>query len=86
MMHGFGFGGYGSFGWVGMILNLVITVAVIVGVVWLVIWLIRRAGANGQTAFGPASAVQSPREIVGARYARGEISRDEYQAILADLS
>jgi len=79
---GMGAGGFGSFGLIGMILNLVITVGVIIGIVWLV----RRAGVNGQTAFGPASTVQLPREIVGARYARGEISRDEYQAILADLS
>jgi putative membrane protein len=81
-----GWSGFGTFGWIGMILNLVITVAVIVGIVWLVIWLVRRAGTNGVAAFGSTSAVQSPREIVQSRYARGEITREEYQAILADLS
>ncbi len=83
---GMGFGSYGSFGWIGMIINLVITVAVIVGIVWLVIWLVRRAGTNGQSAFGSTSAMQSPREILQARYAGGEITREQYQEILADLS
>ena len=81
-----GWGGYGGFGWIGMILNLVITVAVIIGIVWLVIWMVRRAGANGQSTFGSVTGAQSPREIVQARYARGEITRDEYQEILADLN
>ena len=79
-------GGFGGFGWIGMIFNLIITVGVIIGIVWLVIWLIRRAGTNGQANFGPASAQQSPREILQARYARGEINREEYQEILADLN
>ena len=86
MMGWGGSGGFGTFGWIGMILNLVVTVAIIVGIVWLVIWLVRRAGSNGGTAFDSTAAPQSPREIVGARYARGEISRDEYKEILADLS
>lgn len=78
-------GSLGTFGWIGMILNLVVTVAVIVGAVWLVIWLMRRAGANGGAAFGSTAAPQSPREIVQSRYARGEISREEYEQIKADL-
>jgi uncharacterized membrane protein len=82
-----GSGGFGTFGLVGMILNLVITAAFIVGIVWLVIWLVRRTGANGNAVFNAASGVrQSPREIVGARYTRGEITHEEYQQILADLN
>ena len=81
-----GGGGFGGFGLIGMVLNLVITVAVIIGIVWLVIWLVRRAGSNGQPLFSPAPSVQSPREIVQTRYARGEINREEYQELLADLN
>ncbi|MBU0510987.1 MAG: hypothetical protein KKD28_11625 [Chloroflexi bacterium] len=81
-----GWSSYGSFGWIGMILNLVVTVAVIVGIVWLVIWMVHRAGSNSQTTFGPASPIQSPREILQARYACGEITREQYQEILPDLS
>ena len=85
MMGGGGFGGFGGFGLFGMILNLLITVAVIIGIVWLVIWLVRRAGTNGPNLYAPTSGVQSPREIVQARYARGEITREEYQELLANL-
>ena len=82
MMGGSGFGGFGTFGLIGMILNLVITVAVIVGIVLLVIWLVRRVGQNG---IGTTTSSQSPGEIAQQRYARGEITRDQYQEILGDL-
>ena len=80
-----GWGGHsvlGSYSWIGMIINLVITVVVIVGIVW----LIRRALSTGQLPSGPASALQSPREILQIRYARGEITREQYLEILADLN
>jgi putative membrane protein len=83
---GMGWGSFGSFGWIGMILNIIITVGVIVGIVWFIIWLVRRAGFNGQGNFGPVSAEHSPREILQTRYASGEINREEYLEILADLS
>lgn len=81
MMHGYGFGGMGLFGgWIGMIFNLVI----IVGIVILIVWAVKRftAASNGTQVSGN----QSPREILQARYARGEITRDQYQQILQDLS
>jgi len=85
MMGGYGFG---SFGLIGMILNLVITVGLIVGIVLLVAWLVRRLGSQGG-AFSagqqPGQAAIAPREILQARYARGEIKRDEYQQMLSDL-
>ena len=86
MMNGYGFGG---FGWIGMILNLVITIGVIVGVVLLVVWLVRRSSPGGQasaTSFGQTGGQPTPREILQSRYASGEISRDEYQQVLADIS
>jgi putative membrane protein len=86
MMGGYGFGGFGL---IGMILNLVITVGLIVGIVLLVVWLVRRVGSQGG-AFSagqqPGQAAIAPREILQARYARGEINRDQYQQMLTDLS
>jgi len=78
----------GAFGWIGMILGLIITVAVIVVVVMLVIWLVRRLGTSSQgssSSVVPMAPGQSPKDIASARYARGEITREEYQTILADL-
>ena len=78
MMHGFGFGGMGLFGgWIGLILNL----AIIIGIVILVVWAVKRFTSSSVSSGG-----QTPREIVQARYARGEITRDQYQQMLSDLS
>ena len=73
-----GFGGMGLFGgWIGLIFNL----AIIVGIVIPIVWAIKRF-TNGSVSSG----TQAPREILQARYARGEITRDQYQQILQDLS
>ena len=86
MMRGFGgFGGMPGFGWVGMLVGLVIAVAVIIAVVLLVVWLVRRT-SKGSTAMSvPMAPNQAAKDIASARYARGEINREEYQQILADL-
>jgi putative membrane protein len=79
MMGGFGFGGLGVVGW---ILNLIIMVGLIVGMVLLAIWGVRTLG-SGSLRPGAGS---SAREILQARYARGEVTREQYQQILADLA
>ena len=86
MMTGFGFEGFGAFGWIGMILNWVITIGLIVGVVLLIAWLVKRIDANGQATRTGGTTGPSPREILQARYARGEITREQYQQMLVDLS
>ena len=80
-----GFGDFGTLGWIGMILNWVITIGLIVGVVLLIAWLVRRIDANGRASTAAPSSV-SPRDILQVRYARGEITREQYQQMLADLN
>ena len=78
-------GGYGGFGLIGMILNLVITIGVIVGLVLLVVWAVRRMSGNtNQPGFQNLTG-QSARDIAQVRYAKGEISREDYQQILSDI-
>jgi len=72
-MWGYGHGG-GLMG-IGMILVWLLPIA-------LLVWLFARA-ASGRSDNNEAQ--QSPREILDARYARGEIGRDEYQERRADL-
>jgi putative membrane protein len=84
MMGGIGFGfGYGLIG-------LLFSVAIIVGVVLLVVWAVRQFSSNGQNSSTPrqsdGGAQPSPREIVEKRYARGELTREQYQEMLSDLS
>ncbi len=81
------FGGFGGLGLMGPILNLVISVVVIIGTVWLVIWIVRRLSFNQEMTGGQSRPdnTKSPLDILKVRYAQGEITRDEYQDMLADL-
>jgi putative membrane protein len=78
MMDGSIFGMYG-FGWIGLIFNL----AIIIGIVLLIAWAVKHF-ASGSPLSG--TSVQTPREILQSRYARGEITRDQYQQMLSDLT
>ncbi len=74
-MMGYGMMGYGL---IGLLFNALI----IVGVVVLVVWAVKRFTSQSSQPQGG----QSPREILQARYARGEITREQYQQMLNDLS
>ena len=78
MMGMHGFGGMDLLGgWIGLIFNL----AILVGIVVLIVWAVKRFTSGNVSSGG-----QTPREIAQARYARGEITRDQYQQLLQDLS
>lgn len=92
MMGGFG-SGFGSFGLIGGLIGLVLNIAIIIGIVVLVVWVVQKVSRPGNSSTpavptGPAGAGQvlSAREILDIRYARGELTRDEYQARLNDIS
>ena len=65
-----------GFGWIGLLLNI----AIIVGIVILVVWAVKRF-----TSGSSSTTIQTPHEILQTRYARGEITRDQYQQMLSDL-
>ena len=75
MMMGFGYGGMGygglGFGIVGMIIQL----AIIAGIVWTVVYLIKHA-TRKDSNFAPGS---NARELLAERFARGEITEEEYK-------
>ena len=72
----------GAFMLIWMVFGLLVLVLIVVGIVWLV----RRTadGSRPQQHWQPP-AHGSAREELDRRYARGEISREEYLAIRADL-
>ncbi len=76
-MMGWGYGMMGAYGLIGMLFNLLL----IVGVVVLVVWAVRRFSERGSQGSGAGSA----REILQVRYAKGEITREQYQQMLKDL-
>ena len=83
MMDG-GFGNMGLFGGLG-ILSMIVYIAIIIGVVMLIVWAVQRMAGGGGNR-NSLSGDLSPREILQARYARGEITREQYQQMLQDLS
>ncbi len=74
MMGGFGFPFFGG------LMMLIFWVLIIVGVVWLIQALAR----GGQSPFSPPS-YESPLDILRARYARGEITKDQFDQMRRDL-
>ena len=74
-----------GFGGIAMILGLVITAAVLIGLVLLVVWAVRRTGSSANVSLNQTSGNQSAKDIAQARYAKGEITREEYQQIISDL-
>lgn len=76
---------YGGMGWIGMLLGAILSIGVLIGLVLLIVWAVRKTSGNNNVPVSQNLAGQSAREIAQARYAKGEITRDEYQKILADL-
>jgi putative membrane protein len=59
--------------------GLIFTLAVVGGIAYALGW---RPQFNQR---GPANSSETPLEVLKARYARGEISREEYEKIRQDL-
>ncbi len=79
----FGFGGI----MLGGLFMLAFWMLVIVGVIWLVVAFARGASVGAAHANTSGSAAgQTPLEISKMRYAKGEITKDQYEQIRRDLS
>ena len=87
MMGGFG-GSMGGLGLTGGLLGTLLTIGILLGLVFLGIWLWRRFGASeAASSWTQAQGTRQPtaREILQTRYARGELTREEYQNLLQDV-
>lgn len=71
----------GSMGWVWMLLMGLFWIAVLGGVIWI---LYRLARSQGWIGAGHRSGRSE--EVLRERYARGEIDRETYDAMLEDLA
>ena len=75
MMPGFGMG----FGGIGVIGIILFWVAVIAGIVWL-------ARTDAQVSMlAESENGENAREILNQRYARGDLTRDQYDVMKEDL-
>ena len=81
-------GSIGGFGLAGGLIGLLLNIAIIVGIVLLIVWAVKQFNRSTGTSSPAASSNQpvSAREILDVRYARGELTRKEYQTRLSDVS
>jgi len=75
-MMGGGFGGFFGFPWMGLL-----WVVVLAGGGYVLVRIATGRGRAGHRAAGGSG----PEEVLKRRYARGEISREEYERMLGDL-
>lgn len=71
-------------GWFGGPMMILVWIALIVGIVLVVRWLFAKDSRGDARTV--SSANPSAREVLDTRYAKGEISRDEYVRLKADLA
>ena len=77
--------GFGIWGGIGVFLNI----AILVGIVVLVVWAVQKFTGSGSRKISTADDNNRPpsaREILDRRYARGDLSREEYKEMISDLS
>jgi putative membrane protein len=68
-------------GWFGGPIMILFWIAVIVGLVLLIRWAVRSGGRSGEDR----ERARDPLTLLKERYARGEIDREEFERIKADL-
>jgi putative membrane protein len=75
--------------WGGMGIMMIIGMAFMVlfwgGIIWLIIWGVRRMAEP--RAYGQATGGRpSPLDIARERYARGEVTKEQFEQLKKDLS
>lgn len=71
---------YGSWGIWGAVFNLIFTILIIVGIVLLIYWIVSQFTRSEQITTKSKSL-----EILRERYAKGEISKEEFESMKKDL-
>ena len=79
MMGGF----FGGFSFIWMIFIFLFVLAIIAGIIVLIIWAVRKAGSSQQIQ---QVSENKALEVLKERYAKGEITKKEYENIKKDIS
>lgn len=83
--HGFG---WGDFGWGGMLISGLVMLLFWGGLILLVVLAVRYligAGSGRTASFGGGSSSDRALEILKERYARGEITKEQFEEMKRDL-
>jgi len=77
-------GNFSTWGWMGLISNLIFWLVLIAVLALLVVWVIRRASVSNGTNL-KAKGRPTAKEILQVQYAKGEISREKYELMKQDI-
>lgn len=69
-----------GFGGIGMIFGFIFFILIIIGVILLIVWLVRRTGCSITDKTSTRSL-----EILKERYAKGELTKEQYENMKKDL-
>ncbi|MEK6951122.1 MAG: SHOCT domain-containing protein [Nanoarchaeota archaeon] len=82
---GIGFGSGAGWSWLMLIVGIVFWLAIVVAVILLIIWLYRQVSGKTITGRIGEEARESPLEILQKRFARGELTPKEFEAMKKEL-
>ena len=82
-MMGGGYGGMmGGSGWLGLLVGILVFGGLLLAIAALVVYLIKRKPSSNGI---PGATIQTAEDLLAARYARGELSREEFLRMREDL-
>ena len=79
MMGGFYGGGLG---WIGMVFGFIFFILVVIGIIFLIVWLVKRSNYPGVENRAESKAL----EVLKERYAKGEITKDQFDNMKKDIN
>ena len=81
-----GLGMMGAFRPLGWLVSCVVGLLVLGGVVALIFWLTRNSKSTATSATSTATPGEAPLDILKARYAKGEITKEQFDSMKQDLA
>ena len=71
----------GGLGWVGMVFGFIFFILVVIGIIFLIVWLVKKSNNPGVENRIGSKAL----EVLKERYAKGEITKDQFDNMKKDL-